>query len=101
MRAELFNFKCWVLESDPAVLKNYLSENLVACGFEVLGFMDHHFQPYGYTAIWLLGESHLALHTYPEEQRSYIELTSCILKKSEEFEQLLQQKWVLIDTAKA
>lgn len=50
---------------------------LLGAGFTILNFVEHHFQPQGYTALWLLAESHCALHTFPEEERSYIELSSC------------------------
>ena len=89
MKAELYNFKCWINESDPKKLKSLGLQLLEECDFEVLGFMDHHFQPQGYTCIWLLGESHLAIHTYPEHNRSYIELTSCVLEKNEAFKERL------------
>jgi len=39
--------------------------------------MEHNFAPQGYTAIWLLSESHFAIHTFPEEHKTYIELSSC------------------------
>lgn len=39
--------------------------------------MEHHFEPQGYTAVWLLAESHCALHTFPEENKAYVELSSC------------------------
>lgn len=40
---------------------------------------EHHFSPQGYTALWLLSESHFAVHTFPEFGRTYIELSSCNL----------------------
>lgn len=36
------------------------------------------FDPFGYTAMFLLSESHLAIHTFPERGKTYIELTSCV-----------------------
>ena len=42
-------------------------------------------EPEGYTALWLLGESHFAIHTFPEEQKTYIELSSCNLEYYEFF----------------
>ena len=30
------------------------------------------------TALFLLSESHFAIHTFPEENTTYIELSSCI-----------------------
>lgn len=85
MKAELYSLKCWVNESNPDVLKETFLTFLKQADFEILGFMEHHFQPQGYTCIWLLGESHLAIHTYPEHETSFIELTSCVLEKNEAF----------------
>lgn len=85
MKAELFNLKCWIDNADSEHLKTTLSELLISAEFNVLGFMDHHFSPQGYTALWLLTESHLALHTYPEHSKSYVELTSCVEHKKETF----------------
>ncbi|WP_416421125.1 S-adenosylmethionine decarboxylase family protein [Phocaeicola vulgatus] len=48
-------------------------------GFNVLSCTEHHFSPQGYTALWLLSESHFAVHTFPEFGRTYIELSSCNL----------------------
>lgn len=95
MKAELYNFKCWVNNSDPLLLKQTGEKILTACDFEVLGFMEHHFKPQGYTCIWLLGESHLAIHTYPEHNKSYFELTSCVKHKNEEFRSKLAQEFQL------
>ena len=50
---------------------------LLNSGFKILQSIEHHFDPYGYTALFLLAESHLAIHTFPEENKSYIELSSC------------------------
>lgn len=47
----------------------------------MLRVIEHHFEPQGYTALWLLGESHLAVHTFPEHGISYLELSSCMMDK--------------------
>lgn len=85
MKAELFNFKCWVNNSDSDFLRETLDHLLSTSHFTKLGFIDHHFEPCGYTCIWLLAESHLAVHTYPEHEKSYVELTSCVEEKLEAF----------------
>lgn len=77
MQARIWNNSTWVSETDPAVLKELFDELLRACGFKVLNYTEHHFQPQGFTALWLLAESHFALHTFPEFGRTYIELSSC------------------------
>lgn len=40
--------------------------DLKKAGFAILRFMDWEFTPQGYTALWLLAESHFAVHTFPE-----------------------------------
>ena len=77
MKAKIDNFSCWVVGHDPETLKPGFEQLLVSAGFGILNFMEHYFEPQGYTAIWLLAESHFALHTFPEEGKTYIELSSC------------------------
>lgn len=89
MPVDIHHYKNWDAETDPVTLKNRYAKLLETSGFQVLSFMDHHFSPQGYTAIWLLGESHLAIHTFPEENKSYIELTSCHAGKHAQFLHLL------------
>ncbi len=77
MEAKIWNKNGWLSETNPTTLKNNFSDLLGLSGFEILNFVEHYFEPQGYTALWLLGESHLAIHTFPEEGKSYIELSSC------------------------
>jgi len=46
----------------------------------VLGIMDHRFAPEGYTAVLMLEESHLSIHTWPEYNYASIDLYSCNLQ---------------------
>jgi len=77
MKAEIFNYKDWVENTDPYSLFKEFKHLLEYSNFQILGTVDHHFEPYGYTALFLLGESHLAIHTFDEEDKTYIELSSC------------------------
>ena len=77
MIAKMWNKSGWVWDTDPSKLKHKYAEWLVISGFDILNFQEHYFEPIGYTALWLLGESHFAIHTFPEEEKSYIELSSC------------------------
>jgi len=77
MEAVIYNHRYWIKETNPQKLKERFENYLKDSNFLVLNFMEHHFKPYGYTAIWLLAESHLAIHTFPEENKTYIELSSC------------------------
>ncbi len=88
MQAQMFNYQNWVEETNPFVLREKYNQQLKDSGFSVLSFMEYHFEPFGYTAIWLLSESHFAIHTFPEESKSYVELSSCIEKQYREFLEL-------------
>lgn len=85
MDARLYHHKSWILETNPTVLRHKFDELLVRSGFTILNYMEHHFEPYGFTAIWLLAESHFAIHTFPEHEKSYIELTSCSEEMYQQF----------------
>lgn len=85
MDAKVWNHQEWVSETDPKKLREFYSELLFLSNFEVLNFLEHFFTPQGYTAIWLLGESHFAIHTFPEQGKTYIELTSCNPEKHDFF----------------
>jgi len=87
------NFQCWLDETDSAVLKTELDSFLAESGYTVLNFVEHHFSPQGYTCLWLLAESHLAIHTFPENNASYLELTGCNKRMNEKFIQLITQRF--------
>ena len=84
----MYNHQTWIKETDPYKLKQIFARRLNRASFKVLDILEHHFQPYGYTCIFLLSESHLALHTFPEEQKTYVELSSCVLDKHIKYLQL-------------
>jgi len=77
LEAKIDNYSTWIHTADHQSILSDLERLLVDSGFTLLNFVEHHFEPQGYTALWLLGESHCALHTFPEEHKSYIELSSC------------------------
>ena len=90
MKAEVFNTRWWVDNADARYLKHTLRAMADAAEFTILGYMDEAFTPYGYTGLWLLAESHLALHTFPEHNTAYIELSSCNKDKHAIFKQQMQ-----------
>ena len=87
----IYNFTAWVDECSPAVLHAELDRMVVQSGYNVLNKMEHHFEPQGYTCLWLLAESHLAVHTFPENGKTYIELSSCNKEKNENFVRLFEE----------
>lgn len=88
MKAEMHNHSKWIKQTDARFLKHHFSALLKSSGFNVLGVVEHNFEPYGYTCLWLLSESHLAIHTFPEEGKTYIELSSCVRKQFDKFLEL-------------
>ena len=80
MKAKIHHYSDWVNETNPSKLKAQYTKLLKASGFTVIEVVEKHFKPYGYTALYLLAESHLAIHTFPEQQTTYIELSSCVQK---------------------
>lgn len=84
------NFRKWIQSTDERYLKTIFDEILVNCGFGIRGFVEEHFDPFGYTALWLLSESHFAVHTFPECGKTYIELSSCIDAPFETFKETIK-----------
>ncbi len=77
MKAEIWNYNDWITDTNPKTLKARYESLLIESGFGMLNFIEHNFEPHGWSGLWLLAESHFAIHTFPEEQRTYIELSSC------------------------
>lgn len=92
MQAKMWNYKVWITNTDCEFLPNKLSAMLDLAGFDVLQWIEHKFEPYGYTALWLLGESHLAVHTFPEHGKAYLELSSCVRPPFVEFKKLVEKE---------
>ena len=95
MKAEIFNFQCWLKHTGPKDLQSSLNLMLQESKYTILNFVEHYFENEGYTCIWLLAESHLALHTFPEEDKSYVELSGCNKEKTELFESIIQEKYLV------
>jgi hypothetical protein len=91
MEARIWNDSSWIKETNPQEIKEKFSNILSKAGFKVLDFTEHHFKPFGYTALWLLSESHFAVHTFPEFGKSYIEISSCNLEYFQTFLKLTKE----------
>lgn len=91
MIAKIWNFSGWIKSCDKDDLKQKFDNLLKRAGFTVLNEVEHKFEPQGYTALWLLAESHFAIHTFPEKGITYIELSSCSGFKKKMFLKMLKQ----------
>jgi S-adenosylmethionine decarboxylase proenzyme len=45
--------------------------------FEILGKLPHHFSPQGMSLIYMLSESHISIHTFPEKQYAAVDIYTC------------------------
>lgn len=98
MKAHMNNFSIWIQYEEENKLKTELEEKLKLSGFHILEKCEHYFEPYGYTGIWLLSESHFAIHSFPEEEKIYLELTSCVNEPFEKMKKyILNTKNVLLN----
>lgn len=90
---EIYNYRKWIEETDAKVLLDEFSRFLKEVGYTVLNHVEHYFPNAGYTCLWLLAESHLAIHTFPERSMSYIELSGCNKAKNDAFMEIVDRKY--------
>lgn len=69
MQAKIWNNSTWIKETNPHKLRVMFGRMLEDAGFNVLDVLEHYFKPQGYTALYLLSESHFAVHTFPDSAR--------------------------------
>ena len=85
MKAVIHNFSSWIDETNDKKLKENYTKLLINSGFNILETVEKKFEPFGYTLLFLLSESHFAIHTFPEKKTTYIELSSCVKKPFDNF----------------
>lgn len=96
MKAKIYNYKCWISETNTKTLKCTLKKTLNKSRFVVLDYSEHFFTPFGFSANWLISESHLAVHTWPEEGKSYVELSSCNKLKQKVFVDMMKDTFNIL-----
>lgn len=71
---------------DPENLKDIdtvhkkLKNVAIECDLNIVSESGHQFEPYGVTYVFVLAESHLSIHTYPENGNAYIDIFTCVLE---------------------
>ena len=63
--------------NDELYLRCKLNSAAKLAKASVLNIVSNKFEPYGVTAIALLAESHLSIHTWPESKYSAIDIFTC------------------------
>lgn len=85
MKAEMYNYHKWIKYENEEILIKRFETLLIKSGFKILKKAEHYFENQGYTGLWLLAESHFAIHTFPEENKVYIEISSCVKEYFDNF----------------
>lgn len=94
----MYELSLWVhYNGDDTALCQLLRGYIAASGHTILDTAEHAFTPQGFTCMWLLAESHMAVHTYPEHSRAYIQLSSCSLSKYQDLSRLLRDNTAYIN----
>ena len=62
---------------DESFLRCLLNKAAKLAHAKVLNLISNKFEPYGVTAIALLAESHISIHTWPESNYSAIDIFTC------------------------
>ena len=76
----MYNYRDWIAYEDEKKFVIKCEKMLIQSGFTILNKIEQYFTPVGYTGLFLLSESHFAIHSFPEENKIYIELSSCVEK---------------------
>jgi len=85
MKAVMYNYNTWIeYKKEEKIIVDF-EKMLIKSGFTIIKKVEHFFPQQGYTGLWLLAESHFAIHTFPEESKIYIEISSCVKKYFDKF----------------
>ena len=62
---------------DPIELERLLRHAAREAGAQVIGILQHRFSPHGVSLVCLLAESHISLHTWPEQSMAAADIYTC------------------------
>lgn len=65
------------LLNDVTALEKVMIEAAQRAGATVINSMFHHFSPFGVSGVVVIQESHLTIHTWPEQGFAAIDLFTC------------------------
>ncbi|MGE3724800.1 MAG: adenosylmethionine decarboxylase [Candidatus Sericytochromatia bacterium] len=75
--AEFLDCEAFELLSQTEAVRALLSEGLAQAEMDLRELACHQFEPMGVTAVAIIGESHVALHTYPETRHLAVDIFTC------------------------
>ena len=62
---------------DHDLIRNRLKETTERFGLSLLKIVSNKFEPQGVTAVGLLAESHMSIHTWPEHGYAAVDIFTC------------------------
>lgn len=65
------------LLNDKKKIKKILKQAALIAGANPLKYIDYQFNPNGVTAVWILSESHVSIHTYPDHEYAHVDIFTC------------------------
>ncbi|MGH4030317.1 adenosylmethionine decarboxylase [Actinomycetota bacterium Odt1-20B] len=63
--------------NDASLIMRSLEAGIEQSGATICGSQAKHFEPNGFTALYLLSESHVSVHTYPDERSLFFDAFTC------------------------
>jgi len=70
-------FECSGDLNSPDMIMKALEKACTVSGATIISKTGHHFSPYGVTAVVIIAESHLAIHTWPEFKYAAVDVFTC------------------------
>ena len=77
MISDIKEIKNIELLNNPDEIRNILNNICKKYNFTILNKSEHLFSPQGFTIIYLLSESHISIHTFPENQYLAFDIYTC------------------------
>ena len=74
---DIKNRKNNTLMGDLDKLKAVMNDICAKNNYSILQTSHHQFEPQGFSIIYLLSESHMSIHTFPEKNYAAIDLYTC------------------------
>jgi S-adenosylmethionine decarboxylase len=77
MICDIKNIKNHKLLNAPNLITDLLDHICQTYNYTILQKSQHIFEPQGFTTLYLLSESHISIHTFPENNYAAIDIYTC------------------------
>lgn len=75
--AQIWGVKSLDLLTNPSLLEDMFKQICKDLGLNVINNFFHKFKPAGISLVFILSQSHLAVHTWPENSYIHIDIFTC------------------------